>query len=90
MAAATAPANENGKLLSLAVSTVMVRSALFVVSRTLAPLIGGYLNDNISPRSIWIGGLLFGLTSTLGLTLLNSLTNSRTALQTQPELDSNH
>jgi len=60
------------------------------VSRTLAPLIGGYLNDNISPRSIWIGGLLFGLTSTLGLVLLNSLTNARTALQTQPELDTNH
>ena len=60
------------------------------VSRTLAPLIGGYLNDNISPRSIWIGGLLFGLTSTFGLIFLNSLTNARTALQTQPKLDTNH
>lgn len=40
-------------------------------ARTLAPLIGGYLNDNISPRAIWIGGLLIGLTSTLGLFLLN-------------------
>jgi MFS family permease len=39
-------------------------------SRTLAPLIGGFLNDSISPRSIWIGGLLFGLTSALGLFLL--------------------
>jgi MFS family permease len=47
------------------------------VSRTLAPLIGGYLNDNISPKSIWIGGLLIGLTSALGLTLLNSLTQRR-------------
>ena len=60
------------------------------VSRTLAPLIGGYLNDNISPRSIWIGGLLFGLTSTFGLIFLNSLTNARASLQTQPELDTNH
>lgn len=60
------------------------------MSRTLAPLIGGYLNDNISPRAIWIGGLLFGLTSTLGLFLLNNLTNPRTALQPQPELDTNH
>ncbi|MFM8427763.1 MAG: MFS transporter, partial [Chloroflexota bacterium] len=60
------------------------------VSRTLAPLIGGYLNDNISPGSIWIGGLLFGLTSTFGLIFLNSLTNARASLQTQPELDTNH
>ncbi len=41
------------------------------LSRTFAPLIGGWLNDNISPKSIWIGGLLFGLTSVLGLILLN-------------------
>ncbi len=47
------------------------------MSRTVAPLIGGYLNDNISPRAIWIGGLLFGLTSTLGLFLLNYLTQRR-------------
>lgn len=46
-------------------------------SRTLAPLIGGYLNDNISPKSIWIGGLLIGLTSTLGLFILNQLTQRR-------------
>ena len=59
------------------------------MSRTLAPLIGGYLNDNISPRAIWIGGLLIGLTSTFGLFLLNSMTNARTALQSQPELDTN-
>jgi MFS family permease len=47
------------------------------VSRTLAPLIGGYLNDNISPKSIWVGGLLVGLTSALGLILLNNLTQRR-------------
>lgn len=46
-------------------------------SRTLAPLIGGYLNDNISPRSIWIGGLLIGLSSTLGLFLLNQISQRR-------------
>jgi MFS family permease len=59
------------------------------MARTLAPLIGGYLNDNISPRSIWIGGLLFGLTSAAGLFLLNSLTNPQTAPHPQPELDLN-
>ncbi len=47
------------------------------VSRTVAPLIGGWLNDNISPKSIWIGGLLIGLTSVLGLILLNQLTQRR-------------
>ncbi|GAB1471091.1 MFS transporter [Chloroflexota bacterium] len=47
------------------------------MSRTLAPLIGGYLNDAVSPRSIWIGGLLIGLISTLGLFLLHTLTVRR-------------
>jgi MFS family permease len=41
------------------------------MARTLSPLIGGFLNDNIAPRAIWIGGLLIGLTSTLGLFLLS-------------------
>jgi MFS family permease len=40
------------------------------VSRGTAPLLGGFLNDTISPRSIWIGGLTIGLFSTLGLFLL--------------------
>ena len=31
------------------------------LSRTVAPLLGGYLNDTISPRAIWMGGLLLGL-----------------------------
>jgi len=51
------------------------------IARALAPLIGGFLNDNISPRSIWIGGLLFGLTSALGLILLNRVYQPQTALQ---------
>jgi len=40
------------------------------ISRGAAPLIGGWLNDLISPQAIWIGGLLIGLTSTLALALL--------------------
>jgi MFS family permease len=47
------------------------------MSRALAPLIGGWLNDAISPKAIWIGGLLFGLTSVLGLILLYQLTRRR-------------
>ena len=41
------------------------------LARTLAPIMGGFLNDNISPQAIWIGGLLIGLTSTFGLFLLS-------------------
>ena len=52
------------------------------LARTLAPLIGGFLNDNVAPQAIWIGGLLIGLTSTLGLVLLNSRTQARAALRT--------
>lgn len=39
------------------------------LARVFSPLIGGFLNDTFSPRSIWIGGLFIGLTSTLGLIL---------------------
>ncbi len=43
------------------------------LARTLSPIIGGFLNDNIAPHAIWVGGLLLGLTSALGLFLLNRL-----------------
>jgi MFS family permease len=42
------------------------------IARGAAPLIGGFLNDNISPRSIWIGGLTIGLASTVGLFILST------------------
>jgi MFS family permease len=54
------------------------------LARTLAPLIGGFLNDNLFPRAIWIGGITIGLVSTLGLVLLNNLVKSRAALRPQP------
>jgi MFS family permease len=41
------------------------------LARASAPVIGGFLNDAISPRAIWIGGLAFGLLSTLILFLLS-------------------
>ncbi|HET9589673.1 MAG TPA: MFS transporter [Anaerolineales bacterium] len=49
------------------------------LARTLSPIIGGFLNDNIAPRAIWIGGLLIGLTSALGLFLLSRVSLARTA-----------
>lgn len=51
------------------------------LARTLASLIGGFLNDNLFPQAIWIGGLLIGLTSTLGLIALNSISKTRAALR---------
>jgi MFS family permease len=53
------------------------------VARTLAPIIGGFLNDNIAPRAIWVGGLLIGLTSTLGIFLLSRVSAPRTAPLTE-------
>ncbi|MBI5962537.1 MAG: MFS transporter [Chloroflexi bacterium] len=51
------------------------------LSRALAPLIGGALNDNLFPQAIWIGGLLIGLTSVFGLIVLKSITKSRATLR---------
>jgi MFS family permease len=42
------------------------------IARGAGPLIGGFLNDIISPHSIWVGGLIIGLASTLGLLLFAS------------------
>jgi MFS family permease len=44
----------------------------WAIARGAAPLIGGFLNDNISPRSIWIGGLTIGLASSMGLLILST------------------
>lgn len=49
------------------------------MARTLSPIIGGFLNDNIAPRAIWIGGLLIGLTSTVGIFLLSRVSTRRPA-----------
>jgi MFS family permease len=49
------------------------------VSRGTAPLLGGLLNDAISPRAIWLGGLTIGLLSTLGLFLLTRFQSRRLA-----------
>ena len=54
------------------------------LARTLSPIIGGFLNDNITPQSIWIGGLMIGLTSTLGLILLSRSSVPKPAFQTGP------
>jgi MFS family permease len=54
------------------------------LARAFAPIIGGFLNDRFFPQAIWVGGLLLGLTSALGLFLLNNISNKRAALRSQP------
>lgn len=70
----TAPADLRGRYMS----TYWLGWGL---ARTLSPLIGGFLNDNLFPQAIWIGGLLFGLTSTIGLIILNNITNARATVR---------
>ncbi|MDR3670655.1 MAG: MFS transporter [Holophaga sp.] len=40
------------------------------LARAVAPVVGGFLNDRISPHAVWYGGLAIGLASTLGLFIL--------------------
>ena len=40
------------------------------IARSTAPLIGGFLNDQVAPRAIWVGGLFIGLVSAMGLTII--------------------
>jgi MFS family permease len=47
------------------------------LARTLSPILGGFLNDNVAPQAIWIGGLLIGLLSTLGIFLLSRVSVPR-------------
>jgi len=48
----------------------------------VAPLVGGLLNDHISPHAVWHGGLIIGTVSAMGLVLLarkNGSLTERTA-----------
>ncbi len=43
------------------------------LSRAAAPLIGGVLTARVGPRAIWLGGLVIGLGSVVGLLFLNGM-----------------
>ncbi len=52
-------------------------------SRAIAPIIGGFINDQVSPRSIWVLGLMIGMTSGLLLLLLSKQqAAARTSIET--------
>jgi MFS family permease len=57
-AAGRAPGNFRGRYMSIYWLT-------WGLARAIAPLIGGTLNDAITPKAIWYGGFLFGLTSAI-------------------------
>jgi MFS family permease len=59
-----APADMRGRYMSIYGLTQMIAIGI-------GPVFGGLLNDNFGPHSIWIGGLLVGLTSAAGLLLLS-------------------
>jgi len=68
-----APANLRGRYMS-------VYWIGWGLARTIAPLVGGFLNDTFFSQAIWIGGLTLGLISTLGLFLLARRENSASPL----------
>jgi MFS family permease len=45
--------------------------ACCALARGLAPLTGGFLNDQVNPAAIWHGGFLLGLVSAMGLLFLS-------------------
>jgi MFS family permease len=59
-----APADKRGRYMSLYALT-------WPVSAGLGPLFGGFLNDMIGPRAIWIGGLTAGMASAFFFILLS-------------------
>jgi len=62
-AANRAPADFRGRYMSIYWMT-------WGLARAVAPVVGGCLNDRISPHAMWYGGMLIGLASALGLFLL--------------------
>jgi MFS family permease len=59
-----APADMRGRYMSL-------YWLAWGLSRFAAPLIGGALDSFTGPRSIWVGGFVIGISSVLGLLLMN-------------------
>jgi MFS family permease len=42
------------------------------IARAVAPVLGGWVNDNLSPHSIWYAAVTIGLVSTFGLLVISS------------------
>ena len=51
----------------------------------IGPVLGGWLNDNVSPSATWFGGMLVGLVAVAGFLLLQAV-RPETTPQVQPEI----
>lgn len=65
-----APADMRGRYMG-------IYSLTWRVGYGIGPVIGGLLNDNITPAAIWYGGLAMGLISALGFFLLGGIPRVR-------------
>jgi MFS family permease len=63
LAANLAPADKRGRYMG-------VYGLTWLVAAGTGPTFGGFLNDNLGPRAIWLGGALVGLISIFGFLLL--------------------
>jgi MFS family permease len=62
--AALAPADMRGRYMGL-------YGLSWGIASGIAPVAGGYLNDNFSPVAVWIGGLFIGLIAAIGFAMLS-------------------
>jgi MFS family permease len=76
-----APADMRGRYMSIYNLTSSVASAV-------APVLGGYLNDTLGPRTIWLGGGVIGLFSIFLFSLMASIFKNAGVLQPQSEIRS--
>ena len=65
-----APADMRGRYMSIYTLTWGIGSGI-------GPVLGGFLNDTISPPAIWYGGMVIGLTGAVLFTILARQTNFR-------------
>jgi MFS family permease len=79
--AGLAPADKRGRYMSLYGLTWNIASGI-------GPVLGGMLNDNLGPVSIWYGGAAFGAISVIGFILLALQHKSDTRPARQAQLPS--
>lgn len=65
-----APADMRGRYMS-------IYGLSWGVATGIAPVLGGFLNDNLSPRATWLGGAVFGVLGALLFVALSGLKKPR-------------
>lgn len=76
------PANMRGRYMSVYWLTINI-------SRGIAPVVGGFLNDRIAPQAIWYGGLVLGLMGAVGFLGLNQYSKTSGFENKLPEENQN-